>query len=611
MTATARVPADPADPNASSAPGARDDGRTRVWIRGLAVSGVPSDATIVEDIDLELKPGEVLGLVGESGSGKTTLGLAMMAHYKRGTQRTHGHVIVGDSDLAVLSSQAIRRLRGRKMAYIPQSPASALNPALRIGIQLRECPQRTDVDREARIRQVLHEVALPSNEDFLRRYPHQLSGGQQQRVAIAMAFVGRPDLIVLDEPTTGLDVTTQKHVLGTVREMCQLYSCAAVYISHDMAVVAELADRIAVMYAGRIVEIGPADAVLRAPRHPYATRLLMAVPDLDGRRQARGIPGYAPSPLHRPPGCAFAPRCGHVIDRCRTEVPPLESSVRLDHLARCFRAGAEHLRAIERVEPSVPPAPPILEVRDLSARYGSRRVLKGIDLAVPRGHCLALLGESGSGKTTLSRSIAGLHPHYEGEVRLAGETLPHSSFRRTQVQRRRVQYVFQNPYESLNPRKTVRELVLGPARVLLGDLPDPEGTLAAAMEQAALRHDLVDRYPDQLSGGERQRVAIARALAAGPDVLICDEVTSALDVSVQSAIVELLAKLQREMGLSLLFVTHNIALVRNVAQSVAILERGHIVEHGDVASVFAAPQHEYTRSLLADTPRFRLVAASH
>jgi peptide/nickel transport system ATP-binding protein len=597
---------------------AADGVATTVWVRGLRVAGVPSDAAIVEEIDLELRPGEILGVVGESGSGKTTLGLAMMAHYKRGTRRSEGHVVVGDNDLAALRPQTIRQLRGRRMAYIPQSPASALNPALRIGTQLRECPQRTEtdhkvterpaVDRADRIRQVLHEVALPSTDEFLRRYPHQISGGQQQRIAIAMAFVGRPDLIVLDEPTTGLDVTTQKHVLGTVRQMCRTYDCAAVYISHDMGVVAELADRIAVMYSGRIVEIGPAEAVLRRPRHPYTTRLLMAVPDLEGRRQAQGIPGHAPSPLHRPPGCAFAPRCPLAVDACTERAPLPVSADRPDHLVRCFRAGVERLRIVDRVEAARPPNPPVLEIRDLAARYGSRRVLKGIDLALPRGHCVALLGESGSGKTTLSRCIAGLHPHYDGDVRLGGESLPRSSFKRTVAQRRRVQYVFQNPYESLNPRKTVRELVLGPARVLLGRLAEPETVVATALERAALRHDIADRYPDQLSGGERQRVAIARALAAEPDVLICDEVTSALDVSVQTAIVELLARLQREMDLSLLFVTHNIALVRNVAQSVAVLERGRIVEHGPVVDVFAAPQHEYTRALIADTPHFRLSA---
>ncbi|TWP54389.1 ABC transporter ATP-binding protein [Lentzea tibetensis] len=561
---------------------------TGVRVRGLTVAGVPSGAPIVDSVDLDVRPGEILGLVGESGSGKTTLGLALLAYYKRGTQLAGGSVAINGVDLA---GAAVRRMRGDAVAYIPQSPASALNPALRIRTQLGECG-----GDDARVREVLREVALPDTDVFLRRYPHQLSGGQQQRVAIAMAFLGRPDLIVLDEPTTGLDVTTQKHVLETVRKMCATYSCAAVYITHDMAVVAELTDRIAVMYSGRVVETGPARTVLRSPQHPYTARLLMAVPDLDGRREIRGIPGHAPSPVRRPAGCAFAPRCPLVVDRCRDEVPALEDGV------RCFRAGVSRFEVVERVEVPVVSADAALEVRGLSAWYGSHQVLEDISLSVPRGQCVALLGESGSGKTTLARAIAGLHPRHGGEVVLGGESLPPSGLRRTPLQRRRIQYVFQNPYESLNPRKTVRELVLAPARVLLGKVPD--GLVEDALSQAALSPELASRYPDQLSGGERQRVAIARALAAQPEVLVCDEVTSALDVSVQAAIVELIAGLRERKGLTLLFVTHDIALVRTVAQHVAVLEHGRIVERGPVAEVLAAPEHPYTQALMADTPRF-------
>jgi peptide/nickel transport system ATP-binding protein len=334
----------------------------------------------------------------------------------------------------------------------------------------------------------------------------------------------------------------------------------------------------------------------------------MAVPDLDGRRQMLGIPGHAPSPLHRPAGCAFAPRCPLADHRCRDEAPAADQ-VGPEHTVRCFKAGEQQLQLVAREEPASTDGerpPVVLAVRGLSASYGPLQVLDGIVLAVPRGHCVALLGESGSGKTTLSRSIAGLHRQYDGEVRLDGEVLARGSFQRTREQRRRVQYVFQNPYESLNPRKTVRDLVLDPARVLLGRLADPDRTVAEALEQAALRPDLADRYPDQLSGGERQRVAIARAVAVHPDVLVCDEVTSALDVSVQSAIVDLLSRLQVETGLTLIFVTHNIALVRNVADSVAVLEHGKIVEHGEVARLFRDPQHAYTRALIADTPNFQL-----
>ncbi|WP_232665291.1 ABC transporter ATP-binding protein [Pseudonocardia sp. TRM90224] len=569
----------------------------------LRISGVPSDAVIVDEVRLEIAPGEIVGVVGESGSGKTTLGLGLLAYCKRGTRLDDGRILIGGRDIAVLPAGEVRRMRGVSVAYIPQSPASALNPALRIGTQLRECVG--DVD-EARVREVLREVALPDDDTFLKRYPHQLSGGQQQRIAIAMAFIGKPRLIVLDEPTTGLDVTTQKHVLETVRRMCSIYGSAAVYISHDMAVVADLVDRIAVMYSGRVVEAGPAAEVLARPRHPYTARLLMAVPDLAGERQMLGIPGHAPSPLHRPDGCAFAPRCLLAEDRCTHERPP-ERQIAEGHTARCFKAGEVRVEPSPRVEPAVAPTPePVLEISGLSARYGRKRVLEGVDLTVARGHCTALLGESGSGKTTLSRCIAGLHADFEGTITLDGEPLPASSFRRTTDQRRRVQYVFQNPYESLNPRKTVRELVLAPVKHLCGAVADPEALLQDVLAQAALRPDLADRFPDQLSGGERQRVAIARALAAKPDVLVCDEVTSALDVSVQSSIVELLQRLQAELDLTLVFVTHDIALVRNIAQQVAVLEHGRIVEHGPVREVMQNPQHAYTRSLMKDTPTFVL-----
>lgn len=576
-------------------------------VAGLRVIGRPSMAEIVTDVDLTLGRGEVLGLVGESGSGKTTLGLSLLAHAKRGTSIDSGSISVCGRDLLTLSAEEVRRARGRTVAYIPQSPASALNPALRIGTQLRECLHGAageEDEGEERVREVLREVALPDTPEFIRRYPHQLSGGQQQRIAIAMAFIGRPELIVLDEPTTGLDVTTQRHVLETVRRMCEGYGAAGVYISHDMAVVAGIADRLAVMYSGRVVESGTAASVLAGPRHPYTARLLLAVPDLSASREMTGIPGHAPSPLARPSGCAFAPRCELAEERCRTAQPePVE--VAIGHTVRCVKPGSPPApRPATPIVAGEASGTPVLSVRGLSARYGRTEVLSGIDLTVPAGECVALLGESGSGKTTLSRAIVGLHREFSGEVLLDGSPLAAGSYQRTAEERRRVQYVFQNPYEALNPRKTVRDLVLGPVRVLTGKVADPDAVVASALERASLRADLAGRYPDQLSGGERQRVAIARALATGPDLLVCDEITSALDVSVQSSIVELLRELQRRDGLSLLFVTHDIALVRNLAQHVAVLEDGRIVESGLVERVFASPQHPYTRSLIDDTPHF-------
>jgi peptide/nickel transport system ATP-binding protein len=586
--------------------------RPTLVVDGLRIVGVPSMAAIVDDISVEVRAGEILGVVGESGSGKTTFGLALLNYCKTGTRVDSGTVTVGEHELAGLDWRQMRHLRGRTVAYIPQSPASALNPALRIGTQLAECLSGERVAVLDRVREVLREVALPDDDEFLRRYPHQLSGGQQQRVAIAMAFAARPALIVLDEPTTGLDVSTQEHVLGTVREMCRTYRCAAVYISHDMAVIAELADRIAVMYSGRIVEVGDTADVLTRSRHPYTRRLLLAVPDLEARRPMVGIPGHAPSPLARPRGCAFAPRCPLAEDACTRAVPEARE-IGPRHEVRCIKAD-QLMPPVPVTEPSrstrrVVPDRPVLEVRGLRAGYGSVRVLQDIDLSVTAGECVALLGESGSGKTTLSRCISGLHTDFTGKLLLDGDQLAASSFRRTREQRRRIQYIFQNPYESLNPRRTVGELILQPVTALRGKVHDPESVVATALERASLRPDHAHRYPDQLSGGERQRVAIARALASEPDVLVCDEVTSALDVSVQSSLVTLLRGLQSEMGLTLLFITHNIALVRNIAQQVAVLEAGRIVECGRVEDVFARPQHSYTQSLMQATPNFQLSAS--
>ena len=588
-------------------------------VAGLRIELAGSGVDIVDEIGIRIEAGEVLGLVGESGSGKTTVGMALLGHVRRGGQVGGGAVVVDGRDLATLEEGDLRRLRGGVVSYIPQDPGTALNPALRIGRQLTEVLDAhesgwSEDKRMSRVREALEEVALPSDDAFLHRYPHQLSGGQQQRVAIAMAFANRPQVIVCDEPTTGLDVTTQSRVLETVREMCRSYQVAALYVTHDLAVVAELADHVAVMYGGRIVEAGPREAIFSGSHHPYTRRLLRAVPDIAGKRSVVGIPGRAALPGNRPEGCYFHPRCELGDDDCVKEFPPV-SDLGGAHTVRCYHheQAARHAEpeGAAQLEPRKTEPDVVLAVRDLDAHYGSSQALFSIDLEVHRRECLALVGESGSGKTTLARSVSGLHSNYTGEVRLRDEVLPEAARRRSREARKEIQYIFQNPYASLNPRRTIGQTVARQLQLFFpGARAETGRRVAECLERVALSSSAAERFPDQLSGGERQRVAIARALAAEPSVLVCDEVTSALDVSVQAAIVELLAELRKEMGLSLLFITHDLALIRTIADRVAVMNEGRIVEQGTIEGIFTAPKAEYTRQLLANTPSIE-VALGH
>jgi len=579
-------------------------------VENLRVALTGRGIDVVDDIDLILKPGEVVGLVGESGSGKTTVGTSLLGYSRAGAFIERGKVMLDDRDILQLPWQQLRQIRGEEIAYVPQDPASALNPSIRIGRQIVELLELRGIgtaeSRDKGARDGLAEVGLPNDDEFLKRYPHQLSGGQVQRVALAMAFLPRPKVLVLDEPTTGLDVTTQGMVLQTMGALCRAHGVAALYVTHDLAVIANIADRVAVMYAGQIAELGPRDAIFTSPTHPYTRALLDAIPHLSRARSLTGIPGRTPAPGRRPEGCRFNDRCEHVIDACKTSLPALVQ-VTPNHTVRCIRVGDIGGWDISRGY--VPDSDPdrnrdiILSVSNLNIFYGRKQVVHDVSFDLAKAEVVALVGESGSGKTTISQCVGGLHSNWTGEIALDGTQLGKGSRKRTTEDRKRVQYIFQNPYLSLNPRLTIEQIVKRPME-LFGIAKGKAATerVVDLLEQVALGPAVLKHQASRLSGGERQRVAIARALAAEPDVLVCDEITSALDVSVQGSIIELLESLRLGRGISMLFVTHNLALVRSIAARIQILNQGRVVESGPVVSVMDSPQDDYTKRLLANSP---------
>ncbi|MCF2587209.1 ABC transporter ATP-binding protein [Brevibacterium sp. UCMA 11752] len=545
---------------------------------------------ILHGVNFALSRGEILGLVGESGSGKTTAGLACMGHFREGLKFASGSVSLwprGDDtavEVVELDEVAVRSLRGSRIAYIPQDPALSLNPAMRVGEQIREVLDihefgNSEAERTERVAAVLVDVGLPGDKAYQKRWPHQLSGGQQQRIGIAMAFAMYPDVLILDEPTTGLDVSTQAVVLDTIRQMTVANNVAGLYITHDLAVIKDISDRVAVMLRGDLVEEGPVTAVLENPQHEYTKMLMSAVPDLAGRKTIGEGAAAEPEP---------EPKATHIL-----VVAGPSKSESSEGTADSAEGTATSANA------------PLLQTTDVALAYGKAQILNGISLTLEPGDCTLLLGESGSGKTTLSRCIAGLNDDYSGAVRLRGTELAKSTRKRTNEQRVGIQYVFQSPFSSLNPRRSIGQSLTVPLEM------SGEGTAASrkaqveeALDAVRLGRSFYHRRPGDLSGGERQRAAIARALVNQPSVLVCDEITSALDVSVQASIVGLLRTLREEHHLAMLFVTHNIALSRHIADNLAVLNKGVIVDYGPTGSVLENPTHEYTRTLIADVPKF-------
>jgi len=589
-----------------------DGGGPVIRVENLCL-GLATGEAVVQDVSFSVNAGEIVGLVGESGSGKTTTALALLGYTRAGVVIRSGAIEVGGQSVIGRDAGVVRSLRGRVVSYVPQDPGGALNPSLRVDDAIMDVlrAHRSESASEGSVRSALERVELGTDPRFGRRYPHQLSGGQQQRVTIAMACVCGPPVAVLDEPTTGLDVLTQDRILTELSRLRAEEGMAMVYVSHDLAVVARMADRIVVMYAGRVVESGPVDEVISRPRHPYTRALVGAIPDVRRPRALQGIPGVAVGVGEWPAGCAFAPRCVFSQERCHAAVPELEEAA-AGHTVRCVRwdelelaeAGPGGARA---VSPASGGGAPLLEVSGLEVEYRSGRTrnlaVRGVSFAIEAGTCVALVGESGSGKTTIGRCIAGLHVPTNGRIVFDGEELHGAARSRTLDQRRRIQIVFQNPFESLNPRHRVGASIERPLRVLRKlSRADAAREVEALLERVRLPARVAGRFPVELSGGERQRVAIARALAAKPDLLVCDEVTSALDVSVQAAVLELLTELQRDLRLSMLFITHNLGVVACVSDSVLVMDRGSLCESGGVREVLSTPTDDYTRRLLGAAP---------
>lgn len=580
---------------------------TLLAIEGLSVSRTGSRNDIIDGITLSVGAGQVVGLVGESGAGKTTLGLAALGFFRDGTEVRDGDVRFQGASLLTPSTSS--ELRGRRISLVPQHPASALNPALRVRKLVSAMLAAHDVPPADRptddpIREVLRAVSLPDTSEFLRRYPHQLSGGQMRRLAIAIALVSGPDVVVLDEPTSGLDAVTSSRVLDTIRGLSNDRDLGVLCISHDLAVVADVADRIAVLYAGHVVEDGPTAAVLADPAHPYTRHLLAAIPRVDGRR-AIGLPGRAPPPADRATGCRFATRCDLAHDECRGVVPRLVV-VGPDRRSRCIDPftmpyrlrDRSHSPTRRRQRDEV-----VLALHDMSASHGDVEVVQSVSLDVVRGEWLAIVGESGAGKTTLIRTIVGTHSGRSGAIELGGTPLTKSVRSRTPSQRQAIQLIPQHPYESFNPRRVVGASVARPLLIGGTSRADTRRAVDEVLTVVSLGIDVADRYPDELSGGELQRAAIARAIIGRPKLLLCDEITASLDSVVQAAIVELLGRLRGELDFTIVFVGHDLGLVQAFSDRTAVMAHGRLLEIGPTAEVFGAPAHAHTQALLRGAAR--------
>ncbi|WP_439495207.1 dipeptide ABC transporter ATP-binding protein [Bosea sp. (in: a-proteobacteria)] len=612
-------------------------------VKGLSVSFAADGGRtrVLHEVDMTVGRGRALGVVGESGSGKSTAALAVLGLLDKNAAVDAGHVLLDGEDLYAKSDEERRALRGGKVSIVFQDPFTTLNPAIRVGKQIAEplIMHRGMSEAQARAEtlKLLSEVGIPDPARMAASYPHQLSGGMKQRALIASALACEPDLLILDEPTTALDVTVEAQILDLLDELRRKRDLSLLFISHNLGVVSRICDDICVLYAGRVVEQGRTDTVLSQPRHPYTKGLLASLPALSvERRRLEPIPGRLPDARVVPAGCVFAPRCHFATARCEAEPQQLLAQDNGSR-SRCWRSAelaGTAWRSGEAAAILLRPSPPadavkLIEAQEIERTFRSGGPLDGlslrfdgwkprlsfgqapfravdkVSLTIHAGEIVGLVGESGSGKTTLGRCLIDLVSPSAGEVRIDGEKLLSASRRRKRELLRNAQIIFQNPDSSLNPRKPVREILARPLELLGLDKAARERRVHELLDLVRLDARYAERYPHEMSGGEKQRIGIARALATKPQFIVCDEAVSALDVSVQASILNLLLDLRDEFGLAYLFITHDLSVVSYVSDRICVMRRGEIVEQGRTEAILERPAHPYTASLLAAVPRVR------